>query len=365
VSRYPAGMQDALSPANLDRLSTTPDRQVDAILDELTHHRVHGADILNGIERLADGGNGACAHFIEHATAVPAWVDWDLIAAGRRAWLAHMPAIGIASILASLLASYASPRASRTLVSTGRLQRDMWQRAVIESATLLRDMTASDDAMRPHNVGWQTLLKVRILHAKVARHATQQGNRPEQWGLPISQLELTFGRLFFTSSLFDTMNRLGHRLTDGEQAAIHHMWRYANYLLGADESTITTTVQQENDMFQLLSEVEFGSDSPDPADLARAFVRSIAAKLRLPRKIVEAVSWAAIGDAYARELRIPRHLILIGIVIAVARVVGAIDTVGHRATPFLQPRRIAFGRRVLEVVTKDIGDHGYEFRTAS
>ncbi|MDF3031643.1 MAG: hypothetical protein K0R03_2201 [Moraxellaceae bacterium] len=358
----PDWMVGRITPELFDAASNEPDRPADDLLDLLKAHNIHGHDVVDGVERLAAKGEPAAVAFMEQVTTVPDWVDWELIAEGRRAWIAHMPFAAVAAINTHLLASYLSGRASHTLIATGRLRSDAWTRVVGESLTLLRDMTATDDALRPGSQGWRTLLMVRILHARVGRWASERAERPAQWGRAISVLELAFARVFFTAALFRAADNLGLGLTTREQDAINHMWRWADHLLGGHAAFATENAKQEQELYDLVLQIELGSAGDDGPALAEALLAAVSDHTRIPRTLIDCWAHMAVGPEIAGNLRIaqPAPALMAPMRLASKAVFTAAD-VAYRLTPFLRPARARLGTHLLTRMVSPTW--GFEFKT--
>ncbi|KAL7748527.1 hypothetical protein RI367_005937 [Sorochytrium milnesiophthora] len=106
--------------------------------------------------------------------------------------------------------------------------------------------------LQPGGKGWESVIRVRILHAKVRAAVLRRGvaNRNvydvDADGIPINQEDLTATLLTFSVVTVNAMKRVGLDLRRrirysesggdiDELAAFYHTWRYIGYLSGVGE----------------------------------------------------------------------------------------------------------------------------------
>ena len=99
------------SPAQLDRLRQLGDAAMDAALEELCPGPRE--DVLARLRGAPAGG--AAASLLQDLTREPAWVDWELLAAGQQVYLRYLPAASIALYNMSLIGGFSAPKARTPL----------------------------------------------------------------------------------------------------------------------------------------------------------------------------------------------------------------------------------------------------------
>lgn len=182
-----------------------------------------------------DGTPPALRHLIEHAQAVPDWVDPTLVARGAR-FLQSTGLHGMRVLRdAGLMAGYQASAINQTLLLTGALNRGA-QRRVSETTSWWLDCTA-DGGMAPHGPGWKATLHVRVMHALVRQNVRQRPTwDAASLGLPINQLDLQATYLAFSVVQLLALRTTGFVVTQADARAVMHLWRYIGWLMGVDNA---------------------------------------------------------------------------------------------------------------------------------
>jgi hypothetical protein len=268
----------------LEPLRLVGDEPMDRVLDSLDP--AAGTDVFSElVDAAKKQPNGEAALLLQDASQGAAeWVDWDLIAKGQAVFVRHMPAAGVVLYNMSLVGGFSAPKITAVLERSGYLTAapHAVMRRLFETGRLLVDSCATKDALRPFEAGWVSALRVRILHAKVRRRllrrqkqsglsssssssASQRSKRDSaapataaaaaaaaaataaasslegaesSWdvaalGVPINQEDMAVTLLAFSYNvLFGLELILGEPLTEPDQLAYLHLWRYLGHLLG-------------------------------------------------------------------------------------------------------------------------------------
>ena len=266
----------------LEPLRLVGDEPMDRVLDSLDP--AAGTDVFSElVDAAKKQPNGEAALLLQDASQGAAeWVDWDLIAKGQAVFVRHMPAAGVVLYNMSLVGGFSAPKITAVLERSGYLTAapHAVMRRLFETGRLLVDSCATKDALRPFEAGWVSALRVRILHAKVRRRllrrqkqsglsssssssASQSSKRDSAapataaaaaaaaataasslegaestWdvaalGVPINQEDMAVTLLAFSYNvLYGLELILGEPLTEPDQLAYLHLWRYLGHLLG-------------------------------------------------------------------------------------------------------------------------------------
>jgi len=85
--------------------------------------------------------------------------------------------------------------------------------------------------------GWKAVLRVRFLHGMVRRRLHDKPYwKPELWGVPVNQEDMMATLLAFSYNvLVGSEMVLGRPLSDEDQHAYMHLWRYIGWLMGVEE----------------------------------------------------------------------------------------------------------------------------------
>lgn len=247
----------------LEHLTTkTADGYGSGAFDDVIAHCIDEYNINKNI-------NSPSFQFYSHYyNNIPDWVDYDEIQRGIDVFLAYLPAAGCALFYRSLVGGFSIPKIAAVLVATRylvpsdtadqskeRIDRDRRrsEERLIDTGGFLACCFApppsnvdndSDNeqlsaaSLRPGGRGWESALRVRVLHAKVRRSLLKRRNPP--WdadvnGVPLNQEDMAATLLAFSVNVL-----LGIELTSGrplngnDQRDYLALWRYLGWLLGVD-----------------------------------------------------------------------------------------------------------------------------------
>ena len=115
---------------------------------------------------------------------------------------------------------------------------------------MVLDCLCSDTALDTEDVGWWSILKVRMMHSRV-RHRLLARKGSQTWdarkyGQPINQEDMMGTLCSFSINVLFSIQKTGAPwLTQREQEAYIHMWRYIGHLIGIrDENNVCTSVSR-------------------------------------------------------------------------------------------------------------------------
>ncbi|MFC9664489.1 oxygenase MpaB family protein [Nocardia sp. NPDC127606] len=198
--------------------------------------------------------------FFTAVESTPDWVDWDLIARGRRAL-----AVGGADSVyvardVSLLGGYAFSGFNKTLLRTGALEKGSTKRFA-ETLQWALDVMADDDALRPGGPGYRSTIRVRLIHAFVRRHVAAMDDwRLEDWGLPVNQMEMSATLIGALVTPAVAGMALGIVSSPADLNAIAHVARYAGWLIGVRDDLLPVDFR---DSIRVLSHALSALHHPD------------------------------------------------------------------------------------------------------
>lgn len=344
----------------LREFAQAADPLADAVVEMLRERPDDGRELFeqaleDGIDSLDDPPEALRA-FFRSVEATPYWLDTELLDTGARA----ITRTGLWGLFPlgdmSLMGGYLASRATKTLVGTGEIQY-MANRRLVETAMWWIDVT-TPGAMRKHELGYISALRVRLVHAHVRAAMNSRDDWDyEAWDRPINQVQ-TVGTLLLFSQVFLLGTRvLGIRYSKRERDAILHLWRYIGWLMGVDEELLPVT---ENDCWRLLwllDATEFNPDE-DSQRLAQALLGTHAAvgqglgPLSAPvgrawTNLHASISRLVLGKANSDFLGLPNDPIARAVVLALAGASFAAETTRQRlpGATLLQEKLGALARR--------------------
>ncbi|MFD4439916.1 oxygenase MpaB family protein [Nocardia sp. NPDC058519] len=208
----------------VDWMVTTGAKQIRPLFDRAVTHGI--SSVPEAPEPLRE--------FFAAVETVPVWVDHEQLVRGAKVMLTGgSDGMYIARDVA-MLGGYQFSGFNKTLLRTGALEKGSNQRWA-ETMQWAMDVL-SEDGLSPQGLGYQSTIRVRLIHAFVRRHVAALPDwQADDWGLPINQTDMaaTLVGAFIAPSI-GSMG-MGLLLTPAETDAVAHLVRYVGWLLGVEE----------------------------------------------------------------------------------------------------------------------------------
>ncbi|MER8114353.1 oxygenase MpaB family protein [Streptomyces sp. NPDC094031] len=179
----------------------------------------------------------ALRSFLEQATTVPEWVDWDRIERGAAAYRFLGRNSGDVLTLLSLIGGYRFGGPADLLVLTGGLSGGTTLRRLGETSTWSHAVTRAG-GLRPGAEGWRLTVHVRAMHALVNARFEPRWDTG-RWGCPVNQADQAATLGLFDSTVIIGCLALGVRLTRAQRDDLMHLWRYVGWLMGVSPEWLT------------------------------------------------------------------------------------------------------------------------------
>ncbi|MGM0564221.1 MAG: oxygenase MpaB family protein [Pseudomonadota bacterium] len=181
-------------------------------------------------------------HFFDAVAEAPDWVDWQRLERGIEASaLSGRTGMRVLRDL-GLMSGYQASGINKTLIMTGALERGAARR-VAETTKWWMDCT-TPGGLKPGSNGYNTTLRVRLIHALVRQRLQQRPDWDTQaWGIPVNQLDMQATYLAFSVLFLFGQKILGTVLTPQESEDIMHLWRYIGWLMGVEEPLLCQSEQ--------------------------------------------------------------------------------------------------------------------------
>ncbi|RKO97697.1 hypothetical protein CXG81DRAFT_21308 [Caulochytrium protostelioides] len=232
--------QEALkAPFDIRNFLHVGDPLADAMLDDLPLPLP--TDIFAYVSGLMETGTaGPSVHaFMRSVSIVPSWVNRDLIALGREAYWRTVSSQALYLLHGSLAGGMTNPRLNRTLLATRQLSDLAYSlRRLFETTQMIMDVL--EHGVEVGAIGWESVVRVRLLHAATRRRLRRQYTVRNALGevtyVPINQAEIAATTCAFTCAPLLGMSSWGIQLSPHETKAYLHLWHYMAYLLGAQDA---------------------------------------------------------------------------------------------------------------------------------
>lgn len=265
---------------------------------------------LQGDER---GAPPALLELLAAAREVPPWLDWGRLAVAHDVFIRPGFLGGLTLGLRSLVYGYAAPAGNKPLAFSGRLKERAGRR-LAETGRFVTAVTAID-GLRPGAVGWQLVLKVRLMHAEVRRLVKSTGRwSHEDWAEPINQHDMLATILLFSSVFIDGIRLLGVHVSAQEADDYQHLFRWVGELIGVEPKLLPATHAEATRLAEFIFLTQ-GAPDADSRELVHALLDGplpLAKNLRERRRaeaqvaISHGLCRSLIGDELADALEVRR-----------------------------------------------------------
>lgn len=216
----------------------------------------------------------ALRRFLDEVTAVPSWVDWDLVEAGAAVQRRLGQNAGDVLLQLSLVGGYRFGGPADLLAATGALTGGTLRRLAETQEWTVG--LYEPGALRPYGPAWRTTVHVRAMHALVSAsftsssrarslgasssranssstspsgtstsgtstsraNSSRAGRRDAgswdtgRWGLPINQADQAATLGLFDGALIVGCRSLGVRIPPSDSRAVVHLWKWVGHLMG-------------------------------------------------------------------------------------------------------------------------------------
>ncbi|MEV0894474.1 oxygenase MpaB family protein [Promicromonospora sp. NPDC050262] len=181
----------------------------------------------------------ALRRFLAEVTAVPPWVDRDLVEQG--ATVQRRLGQNAADVLLqlSLVGGYRFGGPTDLLVATGALTGGTLRRLAETQEWTVG--LSEPGALLPYAPAWRATLHVRVMHALVgasfADRSGAEGSGTDRWdtarwGLPINQADQAATLGLFDGTLILGCRALGVPVPPSDSRALMHLWKWVGHLMG-------------------------------------------------------------------------------------------------------------------------------------
>lgn len=220
----------------------TGDNVIQELYIKTGYHKANEL-IDTALEKGIDSVNDApvcLKQLFKEVDKVPEWLDMDLLNSGSQ----FCRRVGVFGLIVlrnyCLMGGYESSAINKPLIYTEALKKGAAKR-MAETIEFWVNVTG-DGAMKPHAIGFNSAVKVRLMHAfaraTIMKVPTWDN---EVWGVPINQCDMIATNLGFSIIFTEGLRRLGFRPTEREVKGVLHLWKYIGYLLGIPSDQLPDT----------------------------------------------------------------------------------------------------------------------------
>ncbi len=299
-------------------LTMVGDPLADAVVADLAH--LPPAEVHRTIKRaLAHGGVPAgtgddmpesMRRLLARYAELPDWYDEEMASVAATTFVRHSESVSAALVCGSIVEGFAT-LISKSFRIRGRVMTQGRRRLMQNLLQLIEQYMPG--GMHPGGDGWRLTLRARLVHAQARaflREAPEWSH--EDYGLPISAATIYFAACAFSGRLMQHVRTLGADISDEEQEAYVHVWRWTASVLGVPDEVLFTDMVSSLRGYRLASLCEPTADY-DEIIMANSIVNSAplvmgaktAARRRRLATLLYQVSRELIGDGMADDLMYP------------------------------------------------------------
>jgi hypothetical protein len=176
----------------------------------------------------------ALRRLLDEVTAVPDWVDWDLVEAGAAVQRRLGQNSDDVLLQLSLVGGYRFGGPTDLLAATGALTGGALRRLRETQEWTLG--LSEPGALRPYGPAWRATVHVRVMHALVNASFADPDRQDRwdsaRWGLPINQADQAATLGLFDGTLILGCRALGVHIPPSDSRALMHLWKWVGHLLG-------------------------------------------------------------------------------------------------------------------------------------
>jgi hypothetical protein len=286
----------------------------------------------------------AVSDYLAARPPLPRWADPARMAQGEEffgRWGLYVPLVLICK---SLPECYAAAKGVQVLHLTARLATEP-RRRVVETAQMVLDVM-SPGGMQPGAPGYQTVRRVRLMHAgvrylirndpRIARDANGDGDGGPRWagdwGVPINQEDLAGTLTTFSWTVLTGLQSLGAVIGGAEADAYLHAWNVVGAMLGIREELLPQDATDAEALSERVRARQWGP-TPEGVEMARALVDMLDESR--PARVLPGFSGTFIrhfvGDECADMLGVPPPARARRLVRAMSSVATATGLAGRRS----------------------------------
>jgi hypothetical protein len=201
---------------------------------DLVTRRAQGTGLGTDAPGTSTDAPEALRRFLDEVTAVPDWVDWDLVEEGAAVQRRLGQNAADVLLQLSLVGGYRFGGPTDLLAATGALTGGALRR-LRETQEWTLGLSVPG-ALRPYAPAWRATVQVRVMHALVNASFADPGRQDRwdiaRWGLPINQADQAATLGLFDGTLILGCRALGVRIPPSDSRALMHLWRWVGHLLG-------------------------------------------------------------------------------------------------------------------------------------
>jgi len=193
-------------------------------------------------EALPDSLDPKIRAFVEMVHKLPDWADEKKLAKAESFFKEYQIYVYSALLFASLPYCYAAADGARVLAHSNRIQDNTGKR-LSETGQYIMDVS-EPGAFSAKGKAFNSIAKVRLIHAAVRYRLLQSGKWEKNWGMPVNMEDMAGTNLAFSLVTLRAMERMGAKVDKETRDAFIHKWNVVSNLQGLDKALLAHTYEE-------------------------------------------------------------------------------------------------------------------------
>ncbi len=254
--------------------------------------------------------------YLESLSHLPAWADKDKMRQASEFFKMHAERIGLLLFVKSLPTCYTCAKGAKVLNVTGRIEAhdgsfESMTRRLLETGQFIFNVCAKG-AFEQGGRGFQSIQKVRLMHASIRTYAINMHWDFKTYDHPINQEDLAGTLLTFSTIILQGLEQSGLDISQSDQEAYMHLWKVIGSMMGVKDELLIDDPQGGKELMDSILAHQQAS-SEDGKILAASCVSFLQYHLKLkiwqdePARFMRFFLGDEAADLIAIEKLEPRH----------------------------------------------------------
>jgi len=186
--------------------------------------------------------------YLDSLNKLPDWADREKMQQAAELFHLYYERISLLLLCKSLPTCYSCAKGAKVLNVTGRIEvhdgsLDSMTRRILETAQFIFNILAYD-AFEPEGKGFQTVQKVRLMHASIRIYAKNMHWDFEKYDSPINQEDLAGTLLTFSTIILQGLEQTGIKIKQSHKDSYMHFWKVIGSMMGVHDDLLVDDAEE-------------------------------------------------------------------------------------------------------------------------
>jgi hypothetical protein len=180
--------------------------------------------------------------YLDSLTKLPSWADRGKMQKASELFHLYYERISLLLLCKSLPTCYSCAKGAKVLNVTGRIEvhdgsLNSMTRRILETAQFVFNILAYD-AFEPEGKGFQSVQKVRLMHASIRTYAKNLHWDFDKYDSPLNQEDLAGTLLTFSTIVLQGLEQTGIKVEQDHKEGYMHFWKVIGSMMGVHEQLL-------------------------------------------------------------------------------------------------------------------------------